>query len=74
MQKVQKSKLMVSQALSTLLTAEKVERIAEECAVQLTLVEARFCKDRKWINDFEIEGEPGKVEAFFVRIKDIEIQ
>ena len=69
---MQKSKLMLSQALSTLLIVEKVERIAEECAVKLTLVDARFCKDRKWMNDFEIEGEPGKVEAFLIRIKDIE--
>ena len=69
---MQKSKLMVSQALSTLLVVERVERIAEECAVKLTLVDARFCRDQKWVNDFEIEGEPGKVESFFVRIRDIE--
>ena len=61
-----------SVALATLLVVEKVQRIAAECGVTLTLVDTRFRPDHQWVNDFEVEGAPGKIDAFLKRIKDVE--
>ncbi|MBU2703586.1 hypothetical protein Ga0466249_004731 [Sporomusaceae bacterium BoRhaA] len=61
-----------SVALSTLLVAEKVQRIADECGVTITLVDTHFRPNCQWVNDFEVEGSPGKIDAFLVRIKDVE--
>lgn len=68
-----KSKVTVSAALTTAVVVEKVERIAAECGVKLTLVETRLRKDRRWVNDFEVEGAPGKVDRFLGRIQDVEV-
>ena len=61
-----------SVALSTLLVVRKVQRAADESGVILTLVDTHFRPDHKWVNDFEIEGSPGKIDAFLKKIKDIE--
>ncbi len=68
-----KKTIQASAALSTTVSAEKVERIADECGVQITLVDTRMRSDRKWINDFEVEGPTGKVDAFIARVRDVEI-
>ncbi len=61
-----------SVALSTLLAVKKVQRIADECGVTLTLVDTHFRSDHQWVNDFEVEGSSGKIDAFLVRVKDVE--
>jgi len=61
-----------SVALSTLLVVRKVQRIADEAGVTLTLVDTHFRPDHEWVNDFEVEGMPGKIDAFLKKIKDIE--
>lgn len=63
--------LSVNRSLVTALTVEKVEKIAAETGVLLTHTETRFAGKGKWMNDFEITGPPGKVDAFFERIDDI---
>ncbi|MDU2064977.1 MAG: hypothetical protein E6713_09040 [Sporomusaceae bacterium] len=67
-----KAEIHSSIALKTFLAEEKVLRLAEAGGVQATLVETRFEKGGQWINDFEIEGSTGKIEAFLRRVKDIE--
>lgn len=67
------NKINVSAARSTRLSVEKVDRIAAACGVRVLLVDTRMLPGRNWMNDFEIEGEPGKVEAFLRKIKDVEL-
>lgn len=57
---------------STLLPVEKVEIVADECGVSIELVDSSMQKGRVWLNDFEVEGLTGKVEAFLVKIKERE--
>lgn len=59
-------------AFSTMLTVEKVEYVADECGVKVVLVDSSMQKGRQWLNDFEVEGVTGKVEAFLFKIKDRE--
>ena len=61
----------ISVALCTFLTEKKVAELAGEAAVKATLLENRFYQG-DWVNDFEIEGSPGKVTAFLKRVKDVE--
>lgn len=66
--------ITVLTSVSTTLAVDKTERIADECGVKLTLVETRFQKNRKWLNDFDVEGASGKVDAFLTRIKELEVK
>jgi acyl-CoA synthetase (AMP-forming)/AMP-acid ligase II len=59
-------------AFSTFLPVEKVELVADECGVKAVLVDSSMQKGRQWLNDFEVEGVTGKVEAFLYKIKDKE--
>lgn len=68
------NKFTGSAALSTLLAVKKVQRIADECGVTLTLVDTHFRPDHEWVNDFEVEGGPGKIDVFLKRIEDLEPQ
>ncbi len=68
-----KDKLVITVAMSTTLTVEKAERIAEECGVKIILLDTRMRKDREWVNDFDVEGSPGKVDSFLARVKDVEV-
>ena len=68
-----KKQVAVSIALTTTLAPEKAARMADECGVQLTLVEIRMGNGRRWFNDFEVEGGAGKVDAFLERVRDLEL-
>jgi hypothetical protein len=64
-------KLSVTKPLTTSLPQEKVAQLADECGVELAHLDTRFAGKGKWVNDFEITGSPGKVDAFFERFEDI---
>ena len=64
----------VTQALSTPLLPEKAARLAEECGVQLELVEFRLGEGRKWMHDFEVAGNAGKVDSFLERVRELEVR
>ena len=66
------NKFTGSVALATLLEVKKVQRIGDECGVTLTLVDTHFRPDHEWVNDFQVEGSPGKIDAFLKKIKDVE--
>ncbi len=66
-------KIIVNQNLQTSLQQAKIERIADECAIEAIFIESRLCRDRHWVNEFEIRGEAGKVDGFLLRIKDLEV-
>lgn len=67
---VQKS-VRVNQALTTILSTEKVEKVADECNIKAVFLESRFSK-KGWVNDFEVEGDAGKVDGFMIRIHELE--
>lgn len=64
-------KISVTRALSTGLTAMKIGKIADEAGVSAHHLEARLAGKGKWMNDFEVTGPPGKVDAFFHRVNDL---
>jgi hypothetical protein len=66
-------KITICEAVSTSVAVEKAARIADECGVVLSLVDTRLRSDKRWINDFEVEGSPGKVEKFVMRLREIEM-
>jgi hypothetical protein len=37
----------------------------------LTHLDTRLAGKGKWLNDFEVIGPPGKVDAFFERVDEI---
>lgn len=67
-------KFVITAAMATTLTVEKTARIADECGVKIILLDTRRREDREWVNDFDVEGSPGKVEAFLARVKEVEVR
>jgi hypothetical protein len=70
-QEVRMYKLTVTRSLSTVMTTQKVAKVADEAGVNAVHVEFRLAGKGKWLNDFEVTGPPGKVDAFFERIEDL---
>lgn len=64
-------KITVTRAISTGLAVAKVARLADDADVLLAHLDTRFAGKGKWINDFEVSGPPGKVDAFLARLADI---
>ena len=50
---------------------ERALRLADECLVELRLVEERKVANG-WLYEFEVKGEAGKVAKFISLLKDIE--
>ncbi|HWR40222.1 MAG TPA: hypothetical protein VN611_12055 [Patescibacteria group bacterium] len=71
---MQRKYVSVTAAISTPLLPEKAARLADECGVQLVLVETRLVERRCWFHDFEVEGHAGKVDAFLAKVKDLEVR
>lgn len=66
-----RNNIAVTRALSTILTAERVNELANEVGVTVHLLDSRLAGKGKWVNDFEISGSPGKVDAFFERFEEV---
>ncbi len=54
------------------LDPERVMRLADECLVELRVIESRK-EPSGWIHEYEVKGEAGKVEKFLIRLKSTEI-
>jgi len=65
------NKIVVTRGLCTSITDQKIKKIADEAGVSASHIETRFAGKGKWLNDFEIAGSPGRVDAFFARIDDL---
>jgi len=65
------TKIVVTRSLCTSIPVQKIKKIADEADVSASHVETRFAGKGKWLNDFEIAGSPGRVDAFFSRIEDL---
>lgn len=63
--------LVFIETLVTPVEPEKTGQLAEECLVEIRVVEERSISNA-WIYEYEVKGEAGKVAKFFNRIKDIE--
>jgi len=61
----------VTESIFTPVEPRRAGILGEECLVAVRFVESRS-ETTGWIYEYEVTGEVGKVEKFFVRIKDIE--
>ncbi|HBE79057.1 MAG TPA: hypothetical protein DDW65_14970 [Firmicutes bacterium] len=61
-----------SETIFTPLIPERVFKVADECLLEVRLVETRK-ELSSWIYEYEVSGEYGKIEKFLVRIHHIEI-
>jgi hypothetical protein len=64
--------LIFTETLITSLEPERTLRLADECLVDIRVVEERNVSNA-WIYEYEVKGEAGKVAKFFSRVKDVEI-
>lgn len=63
--------IWLTEPLITSVNPEKVFRLADECLVEIRLIESRQAS-AKWNHEFEIHGESGKMEKFFKRMHKFE--
>lgn len=61
-----------SETFYTSLVPERVFKVADECLVEIRVIENRK-ESSAWIYEYEVSGEFGKIEKFLVRIRNIEI-
>ena len=61
----------VTESIFTPVEPRRAGILGEECLVAVRFVESRS-ETTGWIYEYEVTGGVGKVEKFFVRIKDIE--
>lgn len=64
--------LVFSEIVFTSVEPKKIFRIADECLLEIRLIESRR-ESSAWIYEYEVSGEFGKIEKFLVRIRSIEI-
>lgn len=62
--------LTFTETIFTTIETKRAFRAAEECLVEIRLVESR--KEDTWIYEYEVRGGTGKVAKFIGRIKDLE--
>ncbi len=63
--------IVVSETVVTSIEPKRVVRQADECLLSIRVVESRK-ESTNWIHEYEVTGEPGKIEKFLARIRDIE--
>jgi hypothetical protein len=64
--------LIFTETLVTSLEPERTLRLADECLIDIRVVEERNIS-QTWIYEYEVKGEAGKVAKFLKRIKDVEV-
>lgn len=63
--------IILTETLLTSVTPEKTSKLADECLVEIRLIESRNLSSA-WTHEFEVQGEIGKVEKFFKRMRKFE--
>lgn len=61
----------VTESIITPIEPRRAGILGEECLVEVRFVESRS-EAAGWFYEYEVSGEVGKVEKFFVRVKDVE--
>lgn len=69
---------IATETLITTLEPERAIKVADECLVEIRVVESRKepqprGRSAAWSYEYELKGEIGKVEKLISRIKKIEI-
>lgn len=64
--------LVSTEIVFTTIEAKKAFRTAEECLIDIRLVESRK-EASVWVYEYEVNGEIGKLAKFIKRIKSLEI-
>jgi hypothetical protein len=67
-----RKEVMLCETLLTSVVPERVFKMADECLVEIRLVESRQAS-AGWTHEFEVRGEVGKVEKFFKRVRRFEL-
>ena len=62
--------LNFSKAVTTTVEPQRAIRNAEECLLEIRLVES-FKTDATWLYEYEIKGEFGKIDKFLERLKKL---
>lgn len=65
-----KKQLVFTKAVTTSVEATRAVRTAEECLLEIRLVES-LKSDTTWLYEYEVRGEFGRIEKFFERLKRI---
>jgi hypothetical protein len=61
----------ITESIVTPIEPRRASILGEECLVEVRFVESRS-ETTGWLYEYEVSGEVGKVEKFFVRVKDVE--
>ena len=64
--------IIFTETLVSSLEPERTFRLADECLVEIRLIESRN-ESSAWIYEYEISGEGGKIAKFLSRVKSVEI-
>ena len=64
--------VVFTQTVVTSVEPERAIRVADECLVEIRVVENRK-EVSGWVHECEISGEAGKVEKFVKRLKNLEL-
>jgi hypothetical protein len=63
--------IIFTETILTTVEPKRVFKAAEECLVEVRVVESKR-EDSRWIYEYEVKGEIGKIEKFFHRIKGLD--
>ena len=63
--------IVFTETIITPLDPERTVRLAEECLLEIRLVESRK-ESSVWLNEYEVKGDAGRIDKFLGRIKKIE--
>lgn len=63
--------VVFTETVFTTIEAKRAFRTAEECLIQIRLVESRK-ETSVWVYEYEVQGEMGKIAKFIGRIKSLE--
>ena len=64
-------RMVFSETFFTTVDPKRILRIADECLLEIRLVESRR-EAAVWIHEFEAQGDSGKIEKFLVRVRKLE--
>ena len=65
-------KVVFTETFFSTLVPERMFRIADECLLEIRLVESRK-ESAAWLHEYEVKGDSGRIEKFRVRLRKLEI-
>lgn len=63
--------IIFTEIILTMVEPKRVFKAAEECLAEVRVVESKR-EESRWIYEYEVKGEIGKIEKLFHRIKGLE--